>query len=186
MRKIIAFNFLTINGFYKGVNDDSSWHVHGEEGNKFSENKLHADNILLFGRKTYELMSGFWPTPMAHEIYPLVAKRMNESEKIVLSQTLKTAGWNNTRILSGNTIDQIRQLKSSPGKNIAILGSGSIINQLTDEALIDEYEFLIDPLALGQGTPVFENIKNKLELKLMNCQVFEKSGQVVLKYCKII
>lgn len=185
MRKIIAFNFLTINGFYKGVNDDSSWHVHAEEGNKYSENKLSADNILVFGRKTYELMAGYWPSPMAYEGYPLVAKRMNESEKIVLSQTLNTADWHNTRILSGNTMDQIRQLKATSGKNIAILGSGSIINQLTDEHLIDEYEFLIDPLAIGQGTPLFENIKNKLELKLMNSQIFEKSGQVVLKYQRV-
>ncbi|MFA6946444.1 MAG: hypothetical protein WC220_11145 [Pedobacter sp.] len=61
MRKITAFIFLTINSCYKGLNEDISWHIHGEEGNEFSENQLKADNILLFGRKTYEMMISFWP-----------------------------------------------------------------------------------------------------------------------------
>lgn len=182
MRKIISFNFLTVNGYFKGLNDDTSWHLHNEEANEFSEKQLEADNILLFGRKTYDMMSGFWPTKMAYDSIPKVAERMNSSEKIVLSNSLTNASWQNTKVLTGNTIDQIRYLKSTPGKNITILGSGTVITQLTDAGLIDEYEFLIDPLAIGEGTPLFGNIKNKLELTLIEVKPFQKSGMILLKY----
>lgn len=182
MRKITSFNFLTVNGCFKGLNDDISWHVHNEEANKFSEKQLEADNILLFGRRTYDMMSGFWPTKMAYDSFPKVAERMNSSEKIVLSNSITKANWQNTKILTGNTIDQIRHLKSTSGKNITILGSGTVIAQLTDAGLIDEYEFLIDPLAIGEGTPLFENIKNKLELALTEVKPFQKSGIILLRY----
>ncbi|HEY1060608.1 MAG TPA: dihydrofolate reductase family protein [Daejeonella sp.] len=184
MRKITAFMFLTINGRFKGPNEDISWHIHGEEGNEFSEDQLKADNILLFGRKTYEMMMSFWPTKMAYDSYPNVAERMNKSEKIVLSNSLRDADWQNTTILSGNTIEQIRELKNTSGKNITILGSGTIINQLTDAGLIDQYEFLIDPIAIGIGTPLFNNISSKLELALIESKLFKKSGAVLLIYAR--
>ncbi len=182
MNKITAFTFLTINGFYKGLNDDISWHVHGEEGNKYSEDQLAAGNILLFGRKTYEMMNSFWPTQMAFDLYPKVAEGMNNAEKIVLSNSLTKASWQHTKIISDNVIDQIKQLKSTTSKNITILGSGSIVSLLTDAGLIDEYEFLIDPIAIGNGTPIFENINAQLTLKLVSTKVFDKSGQILLTY----
>jgi dihydrofolate reductase len=182
MRKIVAFNFLTVNGHFKGLNEDISWHIHGDEGNKFSEKQLEADNILLFGRKTYEMMSGFWPTKMAYDTFPLIADRMNNSEKIVLTNTLKKVDWKNTTIVAGDAIEKIRQLKTTKGKNITILGSGTIINQFTDVGLIDEYEFLIDPLATGKGTSIFEGIKNKLDLILISSKTFKESGSVLLSY----
>ena len=76
MRKITAFNFISINGFYKGSGEDTSWHEHGAEGNAFSEAQLEKGDILLFGRKTYELMKSFWPTKIAHETFPRVAEMM--------------------------------------------------------------------------------------------------------------
>lgn len=182
MRKITAFIFLTMNGYYKGLNEDISWHMHGDEGNEFSENQLQADNILLFGRRTYEMMMSFWQTKMAYDSYPKVAGRMNNSEKVVLSNSLLEAEWQNTKILSGNAIEQIRKLKNTVGKNITILGSGTIINQLTDAGLIDEYEFLIDPVAIGNGTALFENISTKIELSLIDNKIFKKSGAVLLVY----
>lgn len=184
MSKITAFNFLTINGFYKDLHDDISWHVHGDEGNKFSEAQLSLGNILLFGRKTYEMMASFWPTPMASELFPKVALGMNQAEKIVISNSMKEADWNNTKIINGQVINQLSELKIIALKNITILGSGSIVTQLTKAGLIDEYEFLIDPIAMGNGIPVFENIEQKLSLKLVSVNTFEKSGQVLLTYSK--
>lgn len=184
MRTISAFNFLTLNGYYKGANHDISWHQHGDEGREYSEKQLESNNILLFGRKTYEIMNSFWPTKMAYDMYPKIAEKMNNAEKIVLSNSQTNALWNNTKILSGNAIDQIRQLKNTPGKNITILGSGSVITQLSENALIDEYEFWIDPLAIGTGTSVFENIKVKIELTIKDCILFPKSGAVLLKYSR--
>ena len=128
------------------------------------------------------MMSNFWPTKMAYDNYPKVAERMNNSDKIVLTNSLKNADWKNTIIFTGNTIDKIRQIKQTPGKNITILGSGSVVTQLTNAGLIDEYEFLIDPIAIGNGTTIFETINTKLDLTLIESKIFKKSGAVLLTY----
>jgi dihydrofolate reductase len=185
MRTISAFNFLTINGFYKGINEDISWHIHGEEGNQYSIDSLQSGNILMFGRVTYEMMYSFWPTDTAYSMFPVVAEKMNASEKLVVSNSMNAASWHNSTIISGDIINQISELKNSPGKNISILGSGTLITALTDAGLIDEYELLIDPLAIGKGTPIFQNIKNTLNLELASSRVFEKSRSILLKYRKV-
>ncbi len=185
MRTISAFNFVTINGFYKGNNEDISWHIHGEEGNQYSIDQLKSGNILLFGRVTYEMMYSFWPGDAAYSMFPIVAERMNAAQKLVVSNSLNAADWQNSNIISGDIISQISQLKNSPGKNITILGSGTLITTLTDAGLIDAYEFLLDPLAMGQGTSIFQNIQNTLRLELTGTRVFEKSGSLLLSYRKI-
>lgn len=183
MRKISVFNFLTLNGFYKGANDDISWHRHGGDENKYAEEGAQSESILLFGRKTYEMMAGYWPSPMALEQNKQVAEGMNRSEKIVLSTTLKKADWENTRIISRNGMEEVAALKKTPGKDITVLGSGSLVTQLTDVGLIDEYQFMIDPVALGTGTPVFQHISTKLDLELVSSRTFP-SGVVLLLYKK--
>lgn len=175
---------MTVNGFFKGPDDDTSWHIHGEEGNRYSEEKLKQEDILLFGRVTYEMMCAFWPGETAAAMFPVVAKRINESEKIVLSNTLKSAGWNNTTVISGDGIQKVKELKSEEGKDITVLGSGSVVTQLANAGLIDEYEFLIDPVAIGKGTPLMEGIKHNLKLKLSGSRIFHISGTVVLTYSK--
>lgn len=182
MRKISAFLFITLNGYFKGPGENIGWHLHGEEGNEFSEKQLEANNILLFGRKTYELMSSFWSSKMAYDSMQKIAERMNQSEKLVLSNRLVKANWQNTQIISGNGIDKIRKLKQSTGKNITILGSGSVVSDLTEAGLIDEYEFLIDPIAIGSGTTIFENLRTEMSLTLIESRVFKNSGSVLLKY----
>ncbi|WP_234364211.1 dihydrofolate reductase family protein [Lunatibacter salilacus] len=177
-----TFLFLTLNGFYKGLNNDISWHNHGEEGNAYSERQLEAGNIFLFGRRTYEMMYSFWPTRMAYDQFPKVAEGMNSAEKCVISNSLKTADWNNSKIISRDAVHQIIQHKQSSGKNITILGSGSVITQLTEERMIDEYQLLIDPTAIGKGTPLFENISQRLDLELIDSNVFKNSGSVLLTY----
>jgi dihydrofolate reductase len=137
MGKLTAFNFLTLDGYYKDANNDISWHQHGDEENEYSANSLKADSILLFGRTTFEMMRSFWPTPMALEINPVVAKGMNSAEKIVFSHTLKNAGWDNTRIVSNDMAGEVKKLKQTSAKDMAILGSGTIITQLAEEGLID-------------------------------------------------
>lgn len=184
MRKINSFTFITLNGYYKDNDSDISWHNHGAEENKFSEEQLQQDNLLLFGRTTYELMHSFWPTQSAKDMYPKVAERMNNADKIVISNSMQHAAWKNTTILGGDIIEHIKKLKSTKGKNLTILGSGSIVHLLTDAGLIDEYTIMIDPLALGAGTTLFSGIKNKLALELADIRTFKSSGIVVLTYRK--
>lgn len=181
MRKLTVFNFTTLNGFYAGPGGDISWNIHGTEQNDHAENGLQSNSILLFGRVTYEMMAGFWPSPMAKEQMPEVAAGMNKAEKIVFSNTLKKADWNNTRIINGDIGKAVKELKSTPGKDLTILGSGSIVSQFTDLGLIDAYQIMINPVALGSGTSIFHNIKKNLQLKLTNSSVLS-NGIVVLDY----
>jgi len=181
MRKLSVFNFTTLNGYYKGPNNDISWHRHGTEEGEFSAEGLQADNILLFGRVTYEMMASYWPSPDAIKNAPIVADGMNKAEKIVFSRNLKKVEWNNTRLVKDNIIEEIRRTKQTPGRDMTILGSGSIVAQFAEQGLIDEYLIMMDPVVLGNGTPIFWNIKNKLDLKLTGTRTF-KSGVVLLSY----
>jgi dihydrofolate reductase len=181
MRKIISFTFVSLNGYFKGLDEDTSWHRHGEEEVRFSEESLQANNILLFGRKTYEMMASFWPTPIAKEMFPNVAAGMNSAEKIVFSNTLSSVEWHNTSILKGNIVEQIKKIKTSPGPDMAIMGSGSIVDQFSDAGLIDKYQIMTDPVAITQGTSLFSGLKHRLNLKLTDSRVFE-SGVVLLSY----
>ncbi len=181
MRKISSFTFITLNGCYKGSNEDISWHKHGEEEAAYSVESLKSMNILIFGRVTYEMMASFWPTPMAIETSPFVAEGMNKAEKIVFSKTLDKVEWNNSRLIKGDIIDEIKKLKQEPGNNMTILGSGSIVTQLAENDLIDEYQIMIDPVVIANGTPIFNNISSNLNLKLVSTRTFT-SGVVLLCY----
>ncbi len=180
MANLSMYNFLTLNGFYKGDNGDISWHRHGGDEAQFSKDSLQADNILLFGRVTYDLMSSYWPTPLAEGNLPEVIEGMNNTEKIVFSKTMKNAEWKNTRVVNGNLIEEVKKLKKG-SKDITILGSGSIATQLADAGLIDAYLVMIDPVAIGSGTPIFNGLQHTLNLKLIDSRVFN-SGVVLLTY----
>ena len=181
MRKITVFNFVTLNGYYKGPNGDISWHRHGEEENEFAAGNLKSGGILLFGRVTYEMMASYWPTPAAAENDPAVAEGMNKAEKIVFSRTLKKAEWNNTRLIKDNIVEEIKKMKQTPGEDMVLLGSGSILTQFAEKGLIDEYKIMVDPVVIGGGTPILKDIRHKLDLKLTKTKTF-KSGVVLLCY----
>lgn len=181
MRKITAYNFLTLNGFFKGPKGDLSWHKHGGEEAEYAKEGASSGSVLLFGRITYEMMASYWPTPMAMEQNPGVATGMNASEKIVFSNSLKKADWSNTKVIGGDIIEEVKKLKRTTGPDMTILGSGSIISQFTDHKLIDTYLLMVDPVALPAGTPIFNGIKEKLDLKLVEVRKF-KSGVILLTY----
>jgi dihydrofolate reductase len=182
MGKLTVFNFISLDGYFEGPeNGDISWHRHGEEEAEYSAEMLKSANTLLFGRITYELMAGYWPTESVIENDPVIAKCMNEAEKIVFSRTLKKAGWNNTKLLKDNIVDEIKKLKQAPGKDMIMLGSGSIMTWFADEGLTDEYRFMINPVAIGNGTPLFKGLHHRLELKLTKTRSF-KNGNILLCY----
>ncbi|SMO36962.1 dihydrofolate reductase family protein [Solitalea koreensis] len=181
MRKLTVFNFATLNGFFKGVQEDISWHKHGGEENAYAAEMLKKGNILLFGRITYELMASYWPTPHAMENDPAVAKGMNDADKIVFSRTLQIADWANTSIIKDNIFEEVKKMKKLPGKDMTILGSGSILTQFAEQHLIDEYQIMIDPIVIGEGTPLFKNIQHPVDLKLISSKTFN-SGIVLLCY----
>ncbi len=186
MRKLSSFTFITLNGYFKGLNEDTSWHhqLNSKEAASYAEQSSSSGNTLLFGRKTYEMMYSFWPTPQAAELFPTVAGNMNKAAKIVFSNTLKDALWENSSLISGNIVEQVKSLKQTPGSDLTILGSGSIVSQFSDAGLIDEYQIMLDPVAIGKGTSIFGDIQQNLNLKLISSKVFEKDGIVLLHYQK--
>ena len=182
MRRLIVFNNVTLDGYFVDMKGDMSWaHKDDEEWNKFTEDNASGGGVLLFGRITYELMASWWPTPIAIKNYPVVAGQMNSLPKIVFSRTMDKATWNNTKLVKGDIAAEIRKMKKEPGQDMAIFGSGTIVSQLAQEGLIDEYQVVVHPIVLGKGRTMFENIKEKLTLKLTKTRTFD-NGNVLLCY----
>ncbi|WP_215225290.1 dihydrofolate reductase family protein [Echinicola shivajiensis] len=181
MAKLTSFTFISLNGFYKGPQENIDWHQHGGEEADYSAKSLKSNSILLFGRVTYEMMKSFWPSQMAYDGFPEVAEGMNKAEKLVVSKSLETAGWQNTKIIKANLIEEITQLKQFGEKNITLLGSGKVLEQLAAANLIDEYQIMIDPVFVGGGTPIIDHLNNNIILELKDCKTF-KSGTILLNY----
>jgi dihydrofolate reductase len=181
MRKMVVFNLVTLDGYVAGRNGDISWHNVDEEFQEYAVKNSNAGNTLLFGRVTYELMAGYWPSPEALRNDPVVARGMNSSPKIVFSRTLEKADWVNTRLVKDDMEGEVRRLKKQAGKDLTILGSGSIVAQLAQAGLIDEYQILLNPVALGEGRTMFEGIKDRITLKLTKTRTFG-NGNVLLCY----
>ena len=182
MQKLDVFNSVTLDGYFTGPDDDISWaHREDPEWNAFVEENSKGGGTLLFGRKTYEMMASFWPTPEAAASFPVVAQRMNQMPKVVFSRTLDQAPWQNTKLVKGNLAAEVRKLKAEPGEGISILGSGSIVAQLAGEGLIDEYQFVVVPVVLGAGRTMFEGLKGKVNLKPTGTRKFQ-NGNVLMRY----
>ncbi len=181
MRKLIVFNLVTVDGYFAGEGGDISWHMVDEEFQELAMQASNSGNILLFGRVTYQLMAGFWPTPEAIRDDPVVAAGMNRAEKIVFSRTLDQAEWHNTRLVKQGMLAEVRRLKEQADKDLTVLGSGSIVAQLAEEGLIDEYNILVNPVALGQGKSMFAGVRERVNLRLIDTRVFG-NGNVLLRY----
>ena len=142
---------------------------------------LHACSPITFGWPSASSRHGFWPTPLAAQSNPIVVERMNGLQKYVFSRTLEQAAWSNTTLLKGELTAEVRKLKLQPGPNVVIMGSGSIVAQLADAGLVDEYQIVLNPVVVGSGRTLFEGVKNRLPLHLAKSRAFG-NGNVVLFY----
>lgn len=182
MRKLVVFNQVSLDGYFSDQRGDMSWaHKRDPEWTAFTSENASGGGELLFGRVTYQMMLSFWPTPQALAAAPLVAERMNSMPKVVFSKTLAEATWNNTRLIKAELVTEVRKLKEAAGPTLVLMGSGSIVSQLAQARLVDEYQIVINPTVLGQGRTLFEGVHDKFELKLEKTRTFE-NGNVVLWY----
>ena len=181
MRRLGVFNLVTLDGYFAGQDGDISWHNVDAEFQEYAKKNSNSGNMLLFGRVTYELMAGYWPSPDAIRNDPIVAQGMNSSAKIVFSRTLNEADWVNTRLVQDDMLGEVRKLKQQSGQDLTVLGSGSIVAQLAQAGLIDEYQVLLNPVVLGKGKTMFEGIKDRITLKLTKSRNFG-NGNVLLCY----
>jgi dihydrofolate reductase len=184
MPRLNMFNSVSLDGYFTDSSNDMSWaHAGGDDAEfqKFVAGNAKGESALMFGRVTYEMMAGFWPTPMAAQSMPEVAAGMNRARKYVFSRNLKKADWINTTVLNGDPVREIAKLKHADGPGLTILGSGSIVKQLVAAGLIDDYQLMVCPVILGSGRTLFGGIPGRPALKLANSRAF-RNGKVFLHY----
>jgi dihydrofolate reductase len=178
MAKLIMWNLTTLDGYVEGPGRDISWHndVWGEELERFSNEQGKAAGALMFGRVTYELMAGYWPSASGE-----IADFMNALPKFVFSRTLKASDWNNTRIFGENVPETVATLKRETAKDIYLFGSADLASTLIAHRLIDEFRIGVAPVLLGEGTPLFKPSREKHKLKLVDAKPLSV-GAVILRY----
>lgn len=178
--RLRVFESISIDGFFTDRQGDIAWAHAGREDPEFAAwvgANASGGGILLFGRITYQMMEAFWPTPAAAAQMPEVARGMSASRKLVASRTIRPT-WANTELIEGDLVEAVRALKAQDGRSITVLGSGSVAAQLGEAGLVDEYQFVVLPLALGGGRTVFTK---GAALRLVEQRAF-RCGNVVLTY----
>jgi dihydrofolate reductase len=175
MRKVNLAEFVSLDNVIEGP----AWTTPywNDEIAKYKFDELFASDTLLLGRVTYQGFAAAWPTMKDEQGY---ADRMNNLPKIVVSTTLQTAKWNNSRIVKDDVFNEVSRLKQQPGQDILIFGSGTLANSLIQHNLIDEYSLLVYPIVLGSGKRLFQG-GTRLNLKLVATKSFS-SGVVLLRY----
>lgn len=175
--------FLAINVSLDGFADHTVA-IADDELHEFYSGLLDNTDIALFGRVTYQLMESYWPH--AHRDSEATksildfADKFNAIPKIVFSRTLQKAGWNNTRLVRDNMVEEVTKLKQQPGKNI-LIGGLSICQEFMRHGLIDEYRIVVHPVIVGKGKRLFDGLNDRIALKLVDTKTF-RSGVVVLHY----
>ena len=176
---------ISLDGFVAGPNKEMNWIKVDEEIFDYVGKRIGESDTALYGRVTYQMMESYWPTagdePGAsrHDIEH--SKWYKNARKIVLSETMEDAGLTNTQIISDNLSARINEIKQQDGEEILLFGSPAATHSLIQLDLIDGYWLFVNPIILGQGIPLFVDIKHKIKLKLLNTRQFT-SGVTELNY----
>jgi dihydrofolate reductase len=196
MRRIVVFDRVSADGYFSTPDGKLDWTVPEDALDQGVASSLDSGGTMLFGRRTYEMFESFWPHVAASDSDtapdPHVAERaspqmramaqwINASEKIVFSKTRKAVTWNNSRLLADIDPREIESMKRQPGGNIMLFGSGSVVSQLTEHGLIDEYHFVVGPVLLGAGKSLISGVSKTVSLNLLEATKYP-SGNVVLRY----
>jgi len=186
MGQVSAFVHVTIDGFFAGPHGEIDWFKvirKDDEYDAYTHEQSQSGNTLIFGRTTYEMMKSYWPTPEAIKADPAMAEAVNKSPKLVFSRKLRSVeegpNWKNVELVHGIEPKDIRKRKESGGA-FTILGSGTIVQQFSNQGLLDEYALVIVPIVLGSGRRLFEDVR-QTDLELLESRLF-KNGLVVLRY----
>jgi dihydrofolate reductase len=181
MRKLFSFMVMTLDGFTEGPNGEFDWPNVDDEFNEFAISQINDIDTLVFGRRTYEGMASYWPTPAAVEGDPLVAGLMNSIPKVVFSKSLTEATWQNSTLVRDDAGEAIPKLKDQPGKALALFGSPTLTVSLLEQGLVEELRVMVNPILLGGGTSLFTGLHDRVRLRLARTTVFS-SGNVLLTY----
>lgn len=178
MRKLFWQISVTLDGFMEGPNRelDSTAQFPDEDFDRYASQMLQSIDGVLLGRKTYQLFADYWPSATGPD-----ADRLNQLPKIVFSRTLEKAAWRNSRLVKDDVAGEVIRLKQQPGRDLALFGSADLASTFIRHGLIDEFRILMTPVLLGEGTPLFQDIRNRVALKLSKAVPWS-SGTVALYY----
>ena len=177
---------ISLDGFVAGPNGEMDWIKHDEELFNYVGKRISEGDTALYGRKTYQMMESYWPTaedkPTAtkHDIEH--SKWYKNVRKVVLSKTLQESDLTNTTIISDSLSDRINEIKQQGDKEILLFGSPTATHSLIQLNLIDSYWLFVNPIILGQGIPLFVDIKDKIKLKLLTTTRQFSCGVTELNY----
>jgi dihydrofolate reductase len=190
MRKLIVSEFLTLDGVMQapGLPDEDpegGFSRGGWQTSYFDEvfgktlmEGFASTDALLLGRKTYEIFARHWPNqPDSDPIAPT----MNGFDKFVVSTTLDSVDWVNSQLIKDDVVAEVRKIKEQPGKDIRVIGSGQLVQTLIENDLVDQFDLMIHPLALGEGKRLFRGSTASTKLKLVNNNV-STTGVIILTY----
>ncbi len=171
----------SLDGFFELPDHGIDWHNVDDEFVTFALEQLSKVGTILFGRKTYDLMAGYWPSLEAISSDPITARYMTKLPKIVVSHEPFTPEWENTTVVTVDIVNYVQDLKNQEGDDIAMFGSNNLCVSLMPSRLIDEFRIMINPVALGKGNSLFTGLNDREKFKLKKIREFT-SGNVLLNY----
>ncbi|HEY4289301.1 MAG TPA: dihydrofolate reductase family protein [Puia sp.] len=187
MRKIISFMHVSLDGFTAGPNGEMDWMKVDQELFDFASQATEMSDLAIYGRVTYQMMDGYWPTagdkPTASKHTKEHSAWYNKVEKIVLSKTWAGKSIPGTTIIGDDFASQIRSVKEKPGKHIVIFGSPAAVRSMIKEDLVDEFWLMVNPILMGKGIPMFPDLEQRKPLELQEEKRL-KSGVVMLKFSR--
>ena len=181
MRSVYAFLIVSVDGFHATPDGGTDWFATDDEFERYSAGQGEHIDTIVMGRRTFELMASYWPTPAAQQDDPRVAAKMNGLPKLVVSRTLREADWANTRIIDDDVAGELTKLKQQPGKDIAVFGSSDLTVSLLGLGLVDELRIMVAPVVLGAGRSLFRTAPERIHLQLLSTRAF-RSGNVLHTY----
>jgi dihydrofolate reductase len=183
VRRLIVDSIISLDGYFTGPNNEIDWFEFDDDEQAWSSEILQRVDTMIYGRVTYEEFRQFWPTPRANVsgFDPYIIRQLNELPKVVFSKSLENAPWKPSTIVRENPIEVIPKMKNEVGKDMVVVGSGSLVATLAREELIDEYRIRIRPIILGSGRLLFEDRNHRHALKFVSVKSF-KNGVVGLHY----
>lgn len=185
MRKVVLFAHISLDGFAGDVNGGLGFLSYDQELQKYAGELVKTVGAPLYGRTTYQLMEGYWPTVLGnsgagkHELEH--AQWVHDIPKVVFSTTLEGVSWNNTTLIKENITEEVNKLKQQPGKDLVIFGSPGLAKSFMKLGLIDEYKLTLHPIILGGGISLFDTNLTTSNLKLLASETLN-SGVVTLHY----
>jgi dihydrofolate reductase len=175
MRKVLVSMMVSADNFIEDDRKKLDVFKDDAEVLKYFEDLLDSVDIIMFGRRAYELMVDYWPKATGP-----IADKMNKKSKIVFSRTLQSVGWN-TRLIKENIQEEILKLRNEGERDIVLYAGADVLSTFIKYDLVDEYRLAVYPVVLGKGTPLFKDISHAISLKFIGTREF-KSGVVLMSY----